>query len=83
MDDDKFYEIEVTYFEYKTSYARIKVKEIYCAPGNAGISSLAECVPIQADDMAGLADFAAKESIDSGAAKEKLVQLARFTRENG
>ena len=41
-----------------------KVKGIYCAPGNAGISRLAECVPIQADDMAGLADFAAKESID-------------------
>jgi phosphoribosylamine--glycine ligase len=41
-----------------------KVKEIYCAPGNAGISRLAECVPIQGDDMAGLADFAEKNSID-------------------
>ncbi|MBU1399117.1 MAG: phosphoribosylamine--glycine ligase, partial [Proteobacteria bacterium] len=27
------------------------VKKIYCAPGNAGISGLAECVPIGSDDI--------------------------------
>jgi len=41
-----------------------KIKEIFCAPGNAGISHLAQCVPIQADDIAGLAAFAIRESID-------------------
>jgi len=41
-----------------------KIKEIYCAPGNAGISRLARCVPVQADDIAGLAEFAARKSID-------------------
>ena len=41
-----------------------QAKEIFCAPGNAGISRLATCVPINADDITGLADFAEKESID-------------------
>ena len=27
-----------------------KVDKIYCAPGNAGIGQLAECVAIKADD---------------------------------
>jgi len=40
------------------------VKKIFCAPGNAGISHEAECVSIRAEDIAGLADFAAKEKID-------------------
>lgn len=40
------------------------VKKIYAAPGNAGISKLAECVNIQAEDLVGLADFAEKNSID-------------------
>ena len=35
-----------------------------CAPGNAGIESLATCVPIKADDIAGLKDFALREQID-------------------
>lgn len=34
------------------------VEKIYCAPGNAGIAQLAECVPIQATDVSVLADFA-------------------------
>ncbi len=38
--------------------------KVYCAPGNAGISELAECVPIKADDIAGLLAFAKKERID-------------------
>lgn len=40
------------------------VKEIYCAPGNAGIEEQARCVPISANNMKELADFAEKEGID-------------------
>jgi phosphoribosylamine--glycine ligase len=38
--------------------------QIFCAPGNAGIEGLATCVPIKADDLAGLRDFALHEHID-------------------
>ena len=41
-----------------------KVKKIYCAPGNGGTASLAENIPIEADDISSLADFAGKEKID-------------------
>ena len=37
---------------------------LFCAPGNAGIESLAICVPIKADDIAGLKTFVQKELID-------------------
>lgn len=37
---------------------------LYCAPGNAGIESLATCVPIKADDIAGLKAFVTAEQID-------------------
>ena len=37
---------------------------LYCAPGNAGLESLATCVPIKADDIAGLKAFAIEEQID-------------------
>ena len=37
---------------------------IYCAPGNAGISSLATCVPIKAEDISSLKHFALHEKID-------------------
>ncbi|MBI3450724.1 MAG: phosphoribosylamine--glycine ligase [Acidobacteria bacterium] len=40
------------------------VDRVYCAPGNAGIASLAECLAIDAADVSGLAEFAARESID-------------------
>ena len=36
---------------------------LYCAPGNAGIASLATCVPIKADDLVGLKEFALRERI--------------------
>ncbi|RPJ14901.1 MAG: phosphoribosylamine--glycine ligase [Desulfobacteraceae bacterium] len=39
------------------------VKKIYCAPGNAGISGLADCVPIGSDDIGKLLEFAKKERI--------------------
>jgi phosphoribosylamine--glycine ligase len=41
-----------------------KVTKIYCAPGNAGIADLAECLPIKADDMPALLRFAVTEKID-------------------
>lgn len=41
-----------------------KADKIYCAPGNAGIAELAECVPIAAMEFDKLVAFAKKESID-------------------
>ena len=41
-----------------------RVDKIYCAPGNAGIGQIAECVPIGAMEFDKLVDFAKKESID-------------------
>ncbi len=41
-----------------------RVTKLYCAPGNAGIEQLATCVPIQADDLAGLKSFVQSEKID-------------------
>ena len=41
-----------------------RVEKIFCAPGNAGISGLATCVPIDADDIDGLLEFALEESVD-------------------
>nr|MCR5585389.1 phosphoribosylamine--glycine ligase [Lachnospiraceae bacterium] len=41
-----------------------KAEKIYCAPGNAGISELAECVDIKATDLNALADFAEEKKID-------------------
>jgi len=38
--------------------------ELYCAPGNGGISELAECVPIPATDSASLIEFARSHAID-------------------
>jgi phosphoribosylamine--glycine ligase len=41
-----------------------RVSKIYCAPGNAGISDQATIVPIKANDLNGLLEFALKEKID-------------------
>lgn len=41
-----------------------KVSKIFCAPGNAGISHLAQCVDIGEDNIVGLANFAQKMKID-------------------
>ena len=41
-----------------------RVEKIYCAPGNAGIAELAECVPIGAMEFEKLADFACEKKID-------------------
>ncbi|MBI5023929.1 MAG: phosphoribosylamine--glycine ligase [Candidatus Omnitrophica bacterium] len=40
------------------------VKEIYCAPGNGGIASIAQCVDIEATDIERLAAFAREKKID-------------------
>ncbi len=34
------------------------VEEVYCAPGNAGIAELADCVPIDTSNIVEVADFA-------------------------
>lgn len=48
-----------------TSVAKSKrVEKIYCAPGNAGIASLAECVPIGAMEFEKLVAFAKEKEID-------------------
>ncbi|HEU4593950.1 MAG TPA: phosphoribosylamine--glycine ligase [Pyrinomonadaceae bacterium] len=36
---------------------------LFCAPGNAGIEDVAECVPLSATDVPALADFAARERV--------------------
>lgn len=40
------------------------VDKIYCAPGNAGIAQIAECVPIGAMEFEKLVDFAQEKGID-------------------
>ncbi len=40
------------------------VTDLYCAPGNPGMASLADCVPIDPSDIVELADFAEKLSIE-------------------
>lgn len=41
-----------------------RVDKIYCAPGNAGIAGLAECVPIGAMEFDKLAAFAKEQAVD-------------------
>ncbi|HHW31886.1 MAG TPA: phosphoribosylamine--glycine ligase [Clostridiaceae bacterium] len=40
------------------------VDKIYCAPGNGGISFIAECVPIKATDIEGIVSFSVDNNID-------------------
>jgi len=40
------------------------VKDLYCAPGNAGIAGIARCVPIDGANVTELAGFAASARID-------------------
>lgn len=39
-------------------------EELYCAPGNAGIASLATCLPIAIDDLEQITAFAVERKID-------------------
>jgi len=41
-----------------------KVSKVFCAPGNAGIAKQATLVPLKADDLTGLLEFAQDEKID-------------------
>lgn len=41
-----------------------RVKKIYCAPGNAGIKCMAECVDLSVTDVDALVSFAKEEKID-------------------
>jgi phosphoribosylamine--glycine ligase len=41
-----------------------RVTQLFCAPGNAGIESLATCVPLAVEDLAGLQQFVTRERID-------------------
>jgi phosphoribosylamine--glycine ligase len=41
-----------------------KVEKVYCAPGNAGIGTIAECVAMKVDDFRALADFVKLNGID-------------------
>ena len=41
-----------------------KVDKIYCAPGNAGVAEVAECISIGAMEFDKLADFAKEHAID-------------------
>ncbi len=41
-----------------------RVDTVFCAPGNAGIAEVAECVDIAATDVDALVEFAKKEKID-------------------
>ncbi|RMH37320.1 MAG: phosphoribosylamine--glycine ligase [Nitrospirae bacterium] len=41
-----------------------RVSKLYCAPGNAGIMQIADCVPLAVDDLAGLKSFAKDQGID-------------------
>ena len=38
--------------------------ELFCAPGNAGIAQMAECIPTSVSDIAALASFSEKSGID-------------------
>jgi phosphoribosylamine--glycine ligase len=40
------------------------VEEVLVAPGNAGIASVARCVPVPADDLAGIVALVERERID-------------------
>lgn len=41
-----------------------RLKKLYCAPGNAGISAVAECVPLGVMEFDGIVAFAREKKID-------------------
>ena len=41
-----------------------KVTELFCAPGNAGISAIATCVPIGATDLDAMVQWAKENAMD-------------------
>ncbi len=60
--------------------------KLYAAPGNAGISQHAECVPIASEDIKGLLEFAIREKIDLtivGPESPLVAGIGDIFRENG
>ena len=55
-----------------------RVSKIYCAPGNAGIKRMAECVDLSVTDIDGLVTFAKKEKIDLTVVGPELSLTARI-----
>lgn len=41
-----------------------RVSELFCVPGNAGISEIAKCIDISAEDIASIAEIAKREKFD-------------------
>lgn len=41
-----------------------RVEKILCAPGNAGIAAMAQCIPLRVDDTPALVKLAKKEAVD-------------------
>lgn len=41
-----------------------RLTRLYCAPGNAGIAGVADCLDLKADDLAGIITFVEAEGID-------------------
>ncbi|MCX8033734.1 MAG: phosphoribosylamine--glycine ligase [Thermodesulfovibrio sp.] len=48
---------------WKLAQSRV-VDKIYCAPGNAGISDIAECIEVESKNLSSLLDFVKYEWID-------------------
>jgi len=42
----------------------LRVKKIFCAPGNAGIAQIAECIPISDNDFSAITALVKREKID-------------------
>jgi phosphoribosylamine---glycine ligase len=51
---------------------------LYCAPGNPGIETAAECVPLKADDIAGQIAFAKEQGIDFAISGPEAPLVAGF-----
>ncbi|MFC1517850.1 phosphoribosylamine--glycine ligase [Candidatus Margulisiibacteriota bacterium] len=58
-----------------------RIEKIYCAPGNAGIAELAECVPLKVDDIQGLLNFAKENAIDLTVVGPEIPLVAGITDE--
>ena len=41
-----------------------KVTTLHCAPGNAGIAQVADCIAVKADDIIGLLGLIGREAYD-------------------
>ncbi|RJX25798.1 MAG: phosphoribosylamine--glycine ligase [Dethiobacter sp.] len=63
-----------------------EVEKIFCAPGNAGIASLAECIPIKAEEIEKLQNFAREKDVHLTVVGPEAPLAAGITdlfRENG